>query len=123
MVPAGIRTVFRKSLESLPESPLLLMFLPPRAQWMLQVIQLYETTLVRHGLMLVGPTMAGKTCCYRALAKAMSALQMAGQPGYEEVKQVLVDGRINAPRHAANEVEMRHTPPVSTQQMAHVRTC
>ena len=32
-------------------------------------IQLYETTLVRHGLMLVGPTMGGKTACYRALQK------------------------------------------------------
>ena len=32
-------------------------------------IQLYETTLVRHGLMLVGPTMGGKTVCYRVLQK------------------------------------------------------
>jgi dynein heavy chain len=35
--------------------------------------------------MLVGPTMAGKTCCYRALAKAMTALQAAGEAGYEKV--------------------------------------
>ena len=34
-------------------------------------IQLYETTLVRHGLMLVGPTMGGKTACYRALQKVV----------------------------------------------------
>lgn len=32
-------------------------------------IQLYETSLVRHGLMLVGPTMGGKTACYNALQK------------------------------------------------------
>lgn len=43
-----------------------------------QVIQLYETTIVRHGLMLVGPTMGGKTCCYRSLQKAMTKLNAAG---------------------------------------------
>ena len=36
-------------------------------------IQLYETTLVRHGLMLVGPTMGGKTSCWRALQKVRQA--------------------------------------------------
>jgi dynein heavy chain len=52
----------------------------------MQVIQLYETTLVRHGLMLVGPTMAGKTCCYKVLARAMTALQAAGEAAYERVR-------------------------------------
>ncbi|XP_029455356.1 dynein heavy chain 1, axonemal [Rhinatrema bivittatum] len=41
-------------------------------------IQLYETTVVRHGLMLVGPTGSGKTKCYKVLAAAISALK--GQP-------------------------------------------
>ncbi|KAM8930485.1 dynein axonemal heavy chain 1 isoform 1-T1 [Pelodytes ibericus] len=38
-------------------------------------IQLYETTVVRHGLMLVGPTGSGKSQCYKVLASAMSSLK------------------------------------------------
>ncbi|RDD38836.1 Dynein heavy chain 1, axonemal [Trichoplax sp. H2] len=38
-------------------------------------IQLYETTVVRHGLMLVGPTGSGKTKCYEVLKRALSVLR------------------------------------------------
>ena len=40
---------------------------------------------MRHGLMLVGPTMGGKTCCYRSLQKAMTKLHAAGNERYEKV--------------------------------------
>lgn len=35
-----------------------------------KVFQLYDTTTVRHGLMIVGPTGGGKTKCYQVLQGA-----------------------------------------------------
>ncbi|XP_050527307.1 dynein axonemal heavy chain 1-like [Daktulosphaira vitifoliae] len=40
-----------------------------------KVIQLYETTVVRHGLMLIGPTGSGKTKCYEILKDAITRLK------------------------------------------------
>ena len=37
-------------------------------------IQLYDVTVLRHGLMLVGPTGGGKTQCYKTLQKAITAI-------------------------------------------------
>lgn len=47
-----------------------------------KVIQLYETQLVRHGLMCVGPTGGGKTTIYQILKDALTALHKEGHKHY-----------------------------------------
>lgn len=56
-----------------------------------KVIQFYETLVVRHGVMLVGPTGGGKTTVYRILAETLGTLskmpEMAEMnPDYQPVK-------------------------------------
>ena len=47
--------------------------------WFIEkIIQVYEMMLVRHGFMIVGPFMGGKSSCYKVLAGALADLETAG---------------------------------------------
>lgn len=58
-----------------------------------KVIQFYETILVRHGVMLVGPTGGGKTTVYQVLAETLGDLQKLGiaNPFYQPVKTYVLN--------------------------------
>nr|KAF6307771.1 dynein axonemal heavy chain 6 [Myotis myotis] len=67
--------------------------LQPEPCMVKKVIQFYETMLVRHGVMLVGPTGGGKTTVYRILAETLGNLRKIGadNPFYQPVKTYVLN--------------------------------
>ncbi|KAL0223335.1 hypothetical protein P9112_002725 [Eukaryota sp. TZLM1-RC] len=57
----------------------------PEPAFVTKVIQLWETIILRHGLMLVGPTAGGKSCCVSVLQKALGKL-VGTDPSYQKTK-------------------------------------
>ncbi|XP_004691642.1 PREDICTED: dynein heavy chain 6, axonemal [Condylura cristata] len=67
--------------------------LQPEMCMVKKVIQFYETMLVRHGVMLVGPTGGGKTTVYQILAETLGNLRKLGidNPFYQPVKTYVLN--------------------------------
>lgn len=65
-----------KELQSSIASSVRALGLVNEPTWNLKVVQLYETSLVRHGIMTMGPTGSGKTCCTRTLLKTFTTMGM-----------------------------------------------
>ncbi len=50
-----------------------------------RIIQIYEMILVRHGLMIIGEPISGKTSAYKALSKTLNEMADLEMEGYDEV--------------------------------------
>eukprot|EP00795_Rhopilema_esculentum_P009610 gene9610-17369_t len=61
-------------------------------EWFLKkIIQVYEMMLVRHGFMIVGGHLGGKTMAYKVLAGALEDLEAAGVPDQYKVKYKIIN--------------------------------
>ncbi|KAM9330540.1 dynein axonemal heavy chain 6 [Gastrophryne carolinensis] len=81
------------SLQSTIIDVLLARGLQPVPSLVQKVIQFFETMIVRHGVMLVGPTGGGKTTVYQVLADALTTLYKAGETHhfYQPVKTYVLN--------------------------------
>ena len=76
------------TLQKAVERQLALAGMQPVPTYVSKIIQLFETMLVRHGVMIVGLTLTGKTTCAETLAAGLTQLKRDGDesPKYEVVK-------------------------------------
>ncbi|KAG5675719.1 hypothetical protein PVAND_005600 [Polypedilum vanderplanki] len=67
-----LQTSSRKDLQTAISEAVTNLKLINHPAWNLKVVQLYETSLVRHGLMILGPTGAGKSKCITTLLSSLT---------------------------------------------------
>ncbi|CAE8619847.1 unnamed protein product [Polarella glacialis] len=63
--------------------------LQPTPYFVKKQFELFDMIQVRHGMMLVGPTGGGKTCCYRTLQRACTSLADPSDPNSQYQKVVV----------------------------------
>ena len=59
--------------------------LKPTETFVSKVIQLFETMEVRFGVMIIGPATAGKSTCYKILAKTLTELSVSKNKNFQKV--------------------------------------
>lgn len=59
-----------------------------------RICQLYETMRIRHGVMLVGPTGAGKTTAYQILVDACAVLNHGGHEHFEKIRTWILNPKV-----------------------------
>lgn len=65
--------------------------LQPVSWFLNKIVQIYEMILVRHGLMVVGEALGGKTMAYQVLAAALTDLNKAEQFNEHKVKYRIIN--------------------------------
>jgi dynein heavy chain len=65
--------------------------LQPKPIFLQKCIELYETHIVRHGLMVVGDPYAGKSCVMKTLAEAISGASEENPEMYQKVDEHYVN--------------------------------
>eukprot|EP00794_Sanderia_malayensis_P008808 gene8808-9750_t len=65
--------------------------LQPTEWFLKKIIQIYEMMIVRHGFMIVGDHIGGKTMAYKVLAASLEDLEAAGVPDQHKVKYKIIN--------------------------------
>ncbi len=58
----------------------------PKPELVKKVVQLYDSKNTRHGNMLVGTSMSGKSTCWKMLRNTLNALSKENPKKYPQVK-------------------------------------
>jgi dynein heavy chain len=58
----------------------------PKPELIKKVVQLYDSKNTRHGNMLVGTSMSGKSTCWKMLKNALNTLNKENPKKYPQVK-------------------------------------
>ena len=93
----------------------------PKTVFIDKVIQLYDTILVRHGLMLVGPTGGGKTSNYKTLQHTISSLQ--GEESFEKVHTHILNPKSITMGQLYGEVDPQTTEWIDGVVAKMIETC